>query len=70
MRRKGLRTTRAGYSIWREDKLFLSTEGADIQQRLTEVGGGIAAEVVEDGEVQIRTYPDGLRFRTPVAGRS
>ena len=61
--RKGLRTTRAAYAIWREDKLFLSTEGADIQQRVTEVGGGIAAEVVGDGELQIRTYPDGLRFQ-------
>jgi TldD protein len=61
--RKGLRTTRAAYSIWREDKLFVSTEGADIQQRLTEVGGGIAAEVVGDGELQIRTYPDGLRYQ-------
>ena len=60
---KGLRTTRAAYSIWREDKLFLSTEGADIQQRLTEVGGGIAAEAVGDGELQIRTYPDGLRYQ-------
>src|SRR2546425_5507169 len=37
--RKGLRTTRAAYAIWRDDKLFLSTEGADIAQRLTEVGG-------------------------------
>jgi len=61
--RKGLRTTRAAYSIWREDKLFLSTEGADIQQRLVEVGGGIAAEAVGDGELQIRTYPDGLRYQ-------
>jgi len=61
--RKGLRTTRAAYSIWREDKLFLSTEGADIQQRLSEVGGGIAAEAVGDGELQIRTYPDGLRYQ-------
>ena len=61
--RKGLRTTRAAYSIWREDKLFLSTEGADIQQRLTEVGGGIAAEAVGEGELQIRTYPDGLRYQ-------
>ncbi|HEV8655589.1 MAG TPA: TldD/PmbA family protein [Candidatus Limnocylindria bacterium] len=61
--RKGLRTTRAAYAIWREDKLFLSTEGADIQQRLSEVGGGIAAEAVGDGELQIRTYPDGLRYQ-------
>jgi len=61
--RKGLRTTRAAYAIWREDKLFLSTEGADIQQRIDEVGGGIAAEAVGDGELQIRSYPDGLRFQ-------
>jgi len=61
--RKGLRTTRAAYAIWREDKLFLSTEGADIAQRIVEVGGGIAAEAVGDGELQIRTYPDGLRYQ-------
>ncbi len=61
--RKGLRTTRAAYAIWREEKLFLSTEGADIQQRLVEVGGGIAAEAVGDGELQIRSYPDGLRYQ-------
>jgi TldD protein len=60
---RGVRTTRARYSIWREDKLFLSTEGADIAQRLIEVGGGIAAEATGDGELQIRTYPDGLRYQ-------
>jgi TldD protein len=61
--RKGLRTTRAAYAVWREDKLFMSSEGADIAQRLTEVGGGIAAEAVGNGELQIRTYPDGLRYQ-------
>ena len=61
--RKGLRTTRAAYAIWREDKLFLSSEGADIAQRIVEVGGGIAAEAVGEGELQIRTYPDGLRYQ-------
>ena len=61
--RKGLRTTRAAYAIWREDKLFVSSEGTNVQQRLVEVGGGIAAEAVGDGELQIRTYPDGLRYQ-------
>ncbi|MEP6694846.1 MAG: TldD/PmbA family protein, partial [Chloroflexota bacterium] len=61
--RKGLRTTRATYAVWREDKLFLSSEGADIAQRITEVGGGIAAEAVGNGELQIRSYPDGLRYQ-------
>jgi len=59
----GLRTTRARYAIQREEKLFLSTEGADIAQVLTECGGGIAAEATGNGELQIRTYPDGLRFQ-------
>jgi TldD protein len=60
---KGVRTTRAAYAVWREDKLFLSTEGSDVAQRLVEVGGGIAAEAVGDGELQIRSYPDGLRYQ-------
>ena len=52
-----LRTTRASYEIWREDKLFLSSEGADIAQRLIETGCSIAAESVGEGEQQIRSYP-------------
>jgi TldD protein len=52
-----LRTTRASYEIWREDKLFLSSEGADIAQRMVETGCSIAAESVGDGEQQIRSYP-------------
>lgn len=59
----GLRTTRARYAIQREEKLFVSSEGADITQVLTECGGGIAAEATGNGELQIRTYPDGLRFQ-------
>lgn len=54
---KGLRTTRANYEIWREDKLFVSSEGADIEQTIFETGCGISAEAVGDGELQIRSYP-------------
>jgi len=59
--RRGLRTTRAHYEIWREEKLFLSSEGSDIEQTFTEVGGGIIAEAVGEGELQIRSFPDGFR---------
>ncbi|MDE3194695.1 MAG: TldD/PmbA family protein, partial [Chloroflexota bacterium] len=31
---KGPRTTRANYEIWREEKLFLSSEGADVEQTI------------------------------------
>ncbi len=54
---KGLRTTRASYEIWREDKLFVSSEGSDLEQTIFEAGCGISAEAVADGELQIRSYP-------------
>ena len=58
---RGLRTTRAHYELWREEKLFVSSEGADIEQMFTEVGGGIIVEAVGEGELQIRSFPDGFR---------
>src|SRR5262249_50439112 len=54
---KGLRTTRANYEIWREDKLFISSEGSDLEQTFFETGCGVSAEAVGDGELQIRSYP-------------
>jgi TldD protein len=54
----GLRTTRASAEIWRERKLFVSSEGADIDQTLYETGCGIEAEAVGDGEMQRRSYPN------------
>jgi TldD protein len=55
---KGLRTTRASAEIWRERKLFRSSEGADIEQTLYETGCGIEAEAVGEGEMQRRSYPN------------
>jgi TldD protein len=39
------------------DKLFLSTEGADIEQTIIESGGGINATAVSNGDVQRRSFP-------------
>jgi TldD protein len=55
---KGLRTTRASAGMWREEKLFASTEGALIDQTLYETGCAIEAEAVGDGELQRRSYPN------------
>ncbi len=54
----GLRTTRASAQIWREEKHFASTEGAEIGQTLYECGCGIEADAVGDGEMQRRSYPN------------
>ena len=39
------------------DKVFLSTEGADIQQTIIESGAGISATAVSNGDVQRRSFP-------------
>lgn len=41
----------------REEKLFASSEGADIEQIITVCGGGISATAVEGEESQQRSYP-------------
>ena len=40
-----------------ERKLFLSSDGAEIDQELVECGGGIDAMAVGDGIFQVRSYP-------------
>jgi TldD protein len=39
------------------DKVFLSTEGADIEQTIIESGAGITATAVSNGDVQRRSFP-------------
>lgn len=39
------------------DKVFLSTEGADIEQSIIESGAGITATAVSNGDVQRRSFP-------------
>lgn len=45
-------------SSYRQEKLFASSVGSYIEQTTTEVGGGIEAVAIEDGEFQRRTYPN------------
>lgn len=55
---KGVRVTSGSIGCQRETKLFASTEGAFIEQVLTETGCGIEATAVGDAEVQTRSYPN------------
>ena len=52
-----IRTATAALEFFRTDKLFCSTEGALIEQRITESGGGIEAVAALDHEVQRRCFP-------------
>jgi TldD protein len=41
----------------RTEKLFISSDGAEIDQEITESGGGLEVKATADGESQQRSYP-------------
>ncbi|MEM2737637.1 MAG: TldD/PmbA family protein [Candidatus Bathyarchaeia archaeon] len=51
----------AHYRGYRENKFFMSSEGAEINQQITWCGGGISAIAVKGSEVQVRSYPSAFR---------
>ncbi len=52
-----IKVSEGSMQFYRTDKVFLSTEGADIEQTIIESGAGIAATAIGDGDVQKRSYP-------------
>lgn len=52
-----IRVAEGSLGFFKTWKVFVSTEGAEIEQEIVESGGGIVATAVEGGEVQTRSYP-------------
>jgi TldD protein len=52
-----VKVTSASVRAQREHKVFVSSEGASIEQEVVECGGGIDAMAARDGVTQIRSYP-------------
>jgi TldD protein len=52
-----VKVTSASVRAQREHKVFVSSEGASVEQELVECGGGIDALATRDGVTQIRSYP-------------
>ncbi len=44
-------------SFWEDVKLFASSEGARIEQRILHAGAGLAAYAADDNDLQVRSYP-------------
>jgi TldD protein len=63
-----IRTAEASLDFHRTDKIFCSTEGAFIEQTITESGGGYEATAVDGREVQKRSYPNSHRGDYACAG--
>jgi TldD protein len=57
LRHPGVKVAQASVRALQEQKLFLSSDGAEIDQELVECGGGIEAMAVGDGLFQVRSYP-------------
>ena len=45
-------------SCYRQEKIFASTAGSYLQQTTTQMGGGIDAVAISNGDFQRRTYPN------------
>jgi TldD protein len=60
-RTRGLSFTRANLDAWRTRKWFMSSEGADLEQELLQVGGGVTCVAVGEREVQTRSFPNSFR---------
>ena len=58
MKKDEIKVAEGGMKFWRTDKIFLSTEGHDIEQTIVESGGGINATAVKEGDMQKRSYPN------------
>ncbi|MCL5036537.1 MAG: TldD/PmbA family protein [Chloroflexi bacterium] len=57
MKVPNIRVARAGLDFFREEKIFMNTEGTITEQEIVNSGGGIFAIAVDGDEVQFRSYP-------------
>ncbi|PIE32432.1 peptidase C69 [candidate division KSB3 bacterium] len=48
-------------SFWKEKTIFANTEGSFIEQELLRSGAGYTATAIDNGEMQIRSYPGSHR---------
>ena len=55
---KKIKTTQASMDFYKINKLFISTEGAEIEQDLLESGGGFYVVSFDGKEAQKRSYPN------------
>jgi TldD protein len=63
-----LKLAEAFFSAFETRQHFVSTEGARIEQRIVQAGGGIAATAISGGDLQVRSYPNSFRGNFATAG--
>lgn len=63
-----VKVSEASFAAWRTNKVFASTEGAEIEQTITCTGGGYTATAVGANDTQRRSYPNSFRGNYATAG--
>ncbi|HEV2918779.1 MAG TPA: TldD/PmbA family protein [Actinomycetota bacterium] len=64
----GLAHAKATVDLWRRRTVLWSTEGARIDQTVTQTGAGIEAAAVGDGDLQQRSWPNSFRGQFQAGG--
>ncbi len=57
LRHPDVKVAEASLRAQSERKLFVSSDGIEVDQELVECGGGMQAVAIRDGVVQLRSYP-------------
>ena len=68
MRGPNLKLAQAFFAAFDMRQFFASTEGARIEQRIVQCGGGIAATAIAGSNLQVRSYPNSFRGNFATAG--
>jgi TldD protein len=68
MRGPNLKLAQAFFAAFDFHQFFASTEGARIEQRIVQCGGGIAATAIAGSNLQVRSYPNSFRGNFATAG--
>ena len=56
-RNPAVKVAEGSMQFYQTDKIFLSTDGSDIEQTIIESGGGITATALSNADVQRRSFP-------------
>jgi len=68
MKGPNIKLAQAFFAAFDTRQFFASTEGARIEQRIVQTGGGIAATAIAGGDLQVRSYPNSFRGNFATAG--
>ncbi len=65
---QAVKIAQASSDFYKVNKVFASTEGSYITQKLMESGGGMIATAIEEGDMQVRSFPNSHRGDFATAG--